>query len=345
MTYGRISLAALLLAAGTVSAGAQERQLTVATWGGTYTQKQRATIIDPFAKEAGVRVLDAPYTGGLGQLRAMREAGNSTWDVVQLEAPDLIAACAEGLVQRLDPAKLANLSDLGPGGASECGVGAVGWSIVIGYNSDLVKQAPRSWADFWDVKTFPGKRAMRRSPQYALEAALLADGVAPAELYATLGKKEGVDRAFRKLDALKPHIQWWEAGSQPPEWLARGEVAMATSYVGRLLEARAEKAPVSFGWGGSFYSVDSWAIVDGTKRKSEAYAFLDYATGAKAQAAFSEIQPVAPVNQKAAALLKPERLAIMPVGDNLKQGTVFSDTFWVENIDALTERFNAWLAR
>ena len=120
---------------------------------------------------------------------------------------------------------------------------------------------------------------------------------------------------------------------------------MATSYVGRLLEARAEKAPVSFGWGGSFYSVDSWAIVDGTKRKSEAYAFLDYATGAKAQAAFSEIQPVAPVNQKAAALLKPERLAIMPIGDNLKQGTVFSDTFWVENIDALTERFNAWLAR
>jgi len=345
MKHSGTTLAAILLVAGAAVATAQERQLTVATWGGTYTQKQRTTILDPFAREKGVKVLDAPYTGGLGQLRAMREAGNSTWDVVQLEAPDLISACSEGLVLRLDTAKLANLPDLGPGGASECGVGAVGWSIVIGYNANLVKQAPRSWADFWDVKTYPGKRAMRRSPQYALEAALLADGVAPEELYATLAKKEGVDRAFRKLEALKPHIQWWEAGSQPPEWLARGEVAMSTSYVGRLLEARAENAPVSFGWAGSFYSVDSWAIVDGSKREADAYAFLDYATGAKAQAAFSEIQPVAPVNQKAAALLKPERLAIMPIGDKISQGIVFSDTFWVENLDPLTERFNAWLAR
>lgn len=336
-------LAAIIcLAAG--AAAAQDNTLTVATWGGTYTQKQRQTIIDPFTKESGIKVLDASYTGGLGQLRAMVEAGNSTWDVVELEAADVINACNEGLIEPLDKAKLEHVADLGKG-VAECGLGAVGWSIVIGYNSAATGDAAKTWADFWDVKKYPGKRAMRRSPQYALEAALLADGVAPGELYKVLATPQGLDRAFKKLDEIKPQIQWWEAGSQPAEWLASGNVVMSTSYVGRLVEAAAEKAPVKFGWNGAFYSLDYWAVVKGTKNTDASYSFLNYATGAKPQAAFSEIQPVAPVNVKAEALLSPERRKIMPVGENLAQNVVFSDQFWVDNTDALTERFNNWLTR
>ncbi|WLE00694.1 ABC transporter substrate-binding protein (plasmid) [Agrobacterium leguminum] len=334
--------AALCLAAG-VSA-AQESTLTVATWGGTYTQKQRQTIIDPFSKESGTKVLDASYTGGLGQLRAMIEAGNATWDVVELEAADVINACNEGLIEPLDKTKLKNAADLGQG-VTECGLGAVGWSIVIGYNSESTGDAPKTWADFWDLKKYPGKRAIRRSPQYALEAALLADGVTPAELYKVMATPAGIDRAFKKLDEIKPQIQWWEAGSQPAEWLASGNVVMSTSYVGRLLEAAVEKAPVKFGWNGAFYSLDYWAIIKGTKRLEASYDFLNFATDAKPQAAFSEIQPVAPVNVKAEALLTPERRKIMPIGENLAQGAVFDDQFWVDNADALTERFNNWLSQ
>jgi len=336
-------LTAIICLAAGVSV-AQDSSLTVATWGGSYTQKQRQTIIDPFSKESGLKVLDASYTGGLGQLRAMVEAGNTTWDIVELEAADVINACNEGLVVPLDTAKLKNTADL-RGGVTECGLGAVGWSIVIGYNSKATGDAPKSWADFWDTKKYPGKRAMRRSPQYALEAALLADGVTPADLYKVLGTREGLDRAFAKLDTLKTNIQWWESGSQPAEWLSSGNVVMATSYVGRLVEAEIEKAPVKFGWTGAFYSLDYWAMIKGSEKTDAGYAFLNYATGAKPQAAFSEIQPVAPVNVKAEELLSPERRKIMPVGENLAQNVVFSDQFWVENADALTERFNTWLSR
>lgn len=339
------SVLGLVLLAGCASTSmAQGRNLTVATWGGSYTEKQRKTIIDPFSKETSVPVLDASYTGGLGQLRAMLEAGNTTWDVVELEAADVINACNEGLIEPLDKAKLANAADF-KHGLTECGIGAVGWSIVIGYNSKLLNDAPKSWGDFWDVQKYPGKRGMRRSPQYALEAALLADGVSPAELYQVLGRPEGVDRAFAKLDTIKKDIQWWEAGSQPAEWLASGNVVMSTSYVGRLLEAEAEKAPVKFGWTDAFYSLDYWAIVKGSPLSEQSYAFLNYATSPKAQAAFSEIQPVAPVNVKAEALLSAERKKIMPVGENLAKNIVFNDAFWVDNNETLTERFNNWLNR
>lgn len=325
-----------------VVGAAQANEMTVATWGGSYTEQQRKTIMDPFTAETGTAVLDATYTGGLGQLRAMSEAGNAQWDVVQMEAADLIQACSEGLVEKLDQAKLTNLADLGHS-VSECGVGAVGWSIVIGYNSAKTDDAPKTWADFWDVKKFPGKRALRRSPQYALEAALLADGVAPDKLYEVLGTPEGVDQAFKKLDQIKGDLQWWEAGSQPAEWLASGEVVMSTSYVGRLVNAASEGAPVKFGWAGAMYSVDSWAIVANAKNQDGAYAFLNYATSPKPQAAFSELNPVAPTNAKAEELLPEARRAILPLGANLAENVPFSDSFWIDNSEALTARFTAWL--
>lgn len=318
-------------------------ELTVATWGGSYTQKQREAIIAPFTASSGINVLDAPYSGGLGQIRAMIDAGNTTWDVVQLGGAETINACAEGLIQPLDQTRLKHVAEFDPTSVSECGIGAAGWSLIIGYNTKLLGSEPKGWADFWDVKTFPGKRAMRREAKYNLEAALMADGVQSADVYKVLGTPEGVDRAFKKLDELKPNIQWWETGAQPAEWLGNGTIAMSTSFIGRILEAKVEGAPVGFVWSGGMYSVDNWAIVANAKNQDAAYDFLNFATSAESQAAFSRIQPVAPVNLKSVALLPNERTAIMPVGDNL--AFRLNQLFWNDNLEVLTERFNAWLAR
>lgn len=319
--------------------------LTVATWGGSYTQKQRAAIIDPFTAASGTKVLDASYSGGLGQIRAMVDAGNTTWDVIQLGSAESINACAEGLIVPLDKSKLEHIKDFDASAVSDCGIGSAGWSLIIGYNTKAVGSEPTSWADFWDVKKFPGKRAMRREAKNNLEAALLADGVSPAELYQILGTPEGIDRAFRKLDELKPNIQWWETGAQPAEWLGNGNVVMTTSFIGRILEAKAEGAPVNFTWSGAMYSVDSWAIIAGSKNEKAAYDFINFATSPEAQAEFSKLQAVAPVNLKSEALLSPERTAIMPVGSNLAKNIHLDHAFWNDNLEALTERFNAWLAR
>lgn len=319
--------------------------LTVATWGGSYTQKQRSVLMEPFTKKAGTEVRDAVYTGGLGQIRAMVEARNTVWDVITLGSPETINACAEGAIVELDKSKLTHAADFPPGGITPCGIGSVGWSLVLAYNSKLTGEQPKTWADFWDLKKYPGKRALRRQPKATLEIALLADGVAREDVYKVMRTPAGIDRAFRKLDEIKSSIRWWEAGAQPSDWLSSGNVVMSTSFIGRILEARAEGAPLGYGWQDAFYTIDYWTIVSGGKNIERAYEFINFASSPEAQAAFSAIQPVAPVNGKSAGLLAPDRLPLMPVGKNLEQNVRYDEQFWNDNLETLNERFNAWLAK
>lgn len=319
--------------------------LTVATWGGSYTQKQRSAMMEPYTKKTGTVVRDAVYTGGLGQIRAMVEARNTIWDVITLGSPETINACAEGAIVELDKSKLTHAADFPPGGITPCGIGSVGWSLVLAYNSKLTGEQPKSWADFWDLKTYPGKRALRRQPKATLEIALLADGVAREDVYKVMRTPAGIDRAFRKLDEIKSSIQWWEAGAQPSDWLSSGNVVMSTSFIGRILEARAEGAPLGYGWQDAFYTIDYWTIVSGGKNIERAYEFINFATSPEAQAAFSAIQPVAPVNGKSVGLLAPDRIPMMPVGKNLEQNVRYDEQFWNDNLETLNERFNAWLVK
>src|SRR5205823_919921 len=136
----------------------------------------------------------------------------------------------EGLFEKLDFSKIGDKADFVPGSISECGIGIFAWSQAFVYDADKVAGTPGSWADFWNVKKFPGKRGLRRSAKYTLEIALLADGVAPDDVYKLLATRQGVDRAFRKLDQIKADTIWWEAAPQPALFLAANRVVMSSSY-------------------------------------------------------------------------------------------------------------------
>ncbi|WP_187172480.1 extracellular solute-binding protein, partial [Enterococcus faecium] len=127
---------------------------------------------------------------------------------------------------------------------------------------------PKGWADFWDVKTFPGKRGMRKGARYNLEFALMADGVPVKDVYKVLATKDGQNRAFKKLDQLKPNIQWWEAGAQPPQFLVAGDVVMSTAFNGRIDAAQREGKNLKVVWNGSIYDLDYWAIPKGSPNKA-----------------------------------------------------------------------------
>src|SRR6185312_8736139 len=116
--------------------------------------------------------------------------------------------------------------------------------------------------DFWDVAKYPGKRGLRKGVRANLEIALLADGVAQADVYKTLATNDGVDRAFRKLDQLKPYIEWWQSEADPSRILASGDVLMTSAPSGEIVTA-AEKGHRAFGvqFANSLYEVDSWGIM------------------------------------------------------------------------------------
>ncbi len=341
-TLLRSVLAAGLLAAfGTASA-----DVTVISFGGASQKAQDKAYYAPFAKASGVKVVPGEYNGEQAKIKAMVEAGNVSWDVVEVESPELVRGCEEGLFEKLDYSKVGNKADFLPAAVSECGVGLFVWSTALAYNADKLKEAPKSWADFWNVEQFPGKRGLRKGAKFTLEFALLADGVPTGEVYKVLGTKAGVDRAFAKLDQLKPHIQWWEAGAQPPQLLASGDLVMSAAYNGRISAAQKEGKNLQVVWNGSIYDVDSWVILKGSPNKDDAYKFIRFASQPENQGVFSGEIAYGPTNLKAVAGIDPKVAAGLPTAEQNLKGAMATDTeFWVEHGEDLEQRFNAWAAR
>ena len=341
------AVAAAVIAGVGFSAPVQARDLTVVGWGGSYQEAQRKAYFDPYIKKSGNKLLDESYNGEMAKIKAMVETSNVTWDVVQVEEAEMILGCEEGLFETLDWSRIGGKASFLPAAVSECGVGTIYWSVILAYDADKIKgDGPKTWADFFNTAKWPGKRALRKGPKSTLEIALMADGVAPGDVYKVLGTKEGINRAFKKLDAIKGDIQWWEAGAQPPQWLAAGDVVMTSAYNGRITAANKEGRNFKIGWDGQVYFIDSWIIVKGSSNIDKAYGFIQLASQPQTQANLAAEIPYGPTHVKAAEFSTPEVLAGLPTSPTNLKTALGSDTqFWVENIEALNERFNTWAAQ
>ena len=195
-------LATALLTAGLALPALAQQQITVVNFGGANGNAQKKAFYEPLEKTAGIKVVPVEYNGEQAKIKAMVETKKVTWDVVEVESPDVARGCDEGLFEKLDYGKIGSKADFIPAAVSDCGIGIFVWSTVMAYNADKLKTAPTTWADFWDVKKFPGKRGMRKGARYNIEFALMADGVKPADVYKVLSTKEGAERAFKKLTEL-----------------------------------------------------------------------------------------------------------------------------------------------
>ncbi len=335
----------LLLAALAGTAAAQ--RLTVTSWGGAYQNAQREAFFAPFMIETGVILTEAVWNGGIGALRDQVAGGSPDWDVVEVRSDELALGCAEGLFEPIDYGAIGGEDQFVSSAVHECGVGNVVWSLLIAYDGAVLGQdPPQSWADFWDTERFPGRRALRRGPQFTLESALLADGVPPEDVYDVLRTPEGVDRAFAKLDELGNDLVWWEDGAEPLTLLANGEVVMTATYNGRIATTnRSTGRDLRPVWPGSLYTLDSWVILRGSSRIEEAYKFIAFVSEAERQAHMSMLIPYGVTNRNARALIDPITQANLPTSPERLAVSLQLDTaFWAENIDPLTERFERWLA-
>ena len=221
------------------------------------------------------------------------------------------------------------------------------WSTAIAYDAAKIANGPQSWSDFWDVIRFPGKRALRKGPKYTLEFALLADGVSEDKLYDALSTREGIDRAFRKLDELKPHLIWWETGAQPLQLLASGEVVMTSAYNGRITGInRTEGRKFKIVWPGSIYAVDSWVILKGAENRALGEDFIAFASRPENLAKLPRFVAYGLPKPEAMRAVPAELEADLPTSSlNIKNAIPLNVDFWIDNSESLTARFNAWLAR
>lgn len=345
--FTRRALAAAALAGPAALAGgrarAQARDLTVVSWGGAYQDAQREAMFRPFQRVTGQRLLEETWDGGMEALRD--RSRTARWDLVQLEGDELLIACEEGLLERIHPGEVGGPGRYIPGTLSDCGVGAILYGFVLAYRRGGV--APEGWADFFDTTRFPGPRAMRRGAKTTLEIALLSDGVAPGGVYPALRTAAGVDRAFRRLEAIRPALRWWEQGSEPPRLLQAGEVSMAVSYNGRIDAAnREDSADLGIVWAGQLLTQDSWAILRDSPNRERAIGFLRFIGNPAVQAGLPPRIPYGVTALGAQDGLPDEVAANLPTApENMRGALRIDDAFWHDNLARLERRFAAWAAR
>jgi putative spermidine/putrescine transport system substrate-binding protein len=334
-----------------VTAGASHAadSLTIASWGGAYQESQAKAFFEPFKKESGANIVTDEWSGETAKLKGMVETGTTNWDVVDVEPGHALQGCEEGWLEPIDYDSLGGKDKFLPGSALECAIGNVAFAYIFAYDaSKFPNGGPKTVADIWDVKKFPGARSLRKSPKSTLELALLADGVAPADVYKVLGTAEGVDRAFKKLDEIKPNVKvWWGAGAQPPQLLADGEVAITTAYNGRIYDAiKSSGKDFKIVWDGAALDWDMWAIPKGTKKLDLAKKFVAFASKPENLAEQTKYIPYGPSSLEASKFVDPAVLPNLPTApENSKTAFSINAQFWADHDEELTERFNNWLAK
>ena len=350
----------------TVAAGAALAQdMTIVSWGGAYSKSQLKAYHEPYSAKTGVNIInDDSSPEAVAKLRAMNEAGNITWDVVDVVASDAIRLCDEGLALEIDPATqlapapdgTSAADDFGDLLVSSCFIPQIVYSTTFGYRTDLVGDTPPSdVCAVFDLETYPGKRSLEKRPINNMEWALLCDGVAKSDVYDVLATDEGQNQALAKLDTIKDSVVWWSAGADTPQLLADGEVIMGSTYNGRLFSVIEEqKQPVAMLWDAQVFDLDGWIIPAGLseERKQRALDYIYFATDTQRLADQAKYISYGPARASSAPLVgKHADLGIemgphMPTDpNNAKNAFLYNYEFWADYRDDIDAKFQAWLAQ
>jgi len=333
----------IVLAAISLGACKTDAHLTVVSFGGAYQDAQRVAYMTPFSAKTGTRIQESEYNGEYGLLRQRATASTGAWDVVSVESGPCMRGGEESIFETL-PNRVFDGKELVAGARRPYAAGHLVFSTILAFQRDLFPNpnAPRNWSDFWNTRRFPGKRGLRRNPRGTLEIALLADGVSPEGLYPL-----DVDRAFRKLDELKPQLVFWESGAQPIQLLANKTVAMTSAYNGRVWDAATkEKLPIAWQFDQGLMEVEFWAVPKNSHNKETAFDFISFSLDAERQAAFDNTIAYGPTNKAALPFLRAEILAAIPSSrDTLPSQVPVNAEWWAANESKVSAQWDQWLQK
>jgi len=347
-------LASAFLLCGVGGAAAQSKEVIMQDPGGAYGEALREVMYNPFEKDTGVKVVTVQEARSGPKIKAQGATGKAQWDLTFIF--DQETTLLSDFLLDIDYSKLSDeakktLATMPDNLKRPKGVALQVIGVAMAYNTQKYANAkPQSWADFWNVKDFPGKRCMPGWSRFVFEAALMADGVDKDKLYPI-----DMDRALKKIAEIKPHVsKWWTTAAQAPQLLLDGEADMCMAYAGRINNLVVnEDAPIDMTWNQGFIYYDFFSIPKGGPNPENALKLLSYRLEAKRAADLSTAYPV-PVPSELvynAADPKVSRLwANNP--DNVKQAIEWNADYWgaPSQVGTLTneeygqEKLNALLA-
>lgn len=331
------SVAAVLVP---LAARADEKTVTIVSWGGRTQDLERDNVWTPIAKQLGITVHEDTI-GQNADVKARVQAGGVTWDIVDIGSAGCVDFAKQGLLEPLDYSQI----DTKGTDASLAQKNWVGWyyfSTILAWNRDALKGAqPTGWADFFDAKKFPGPRALGNDTSSNLEFALLADGVAPDKLYPL-----DVDRAFRKLATIKPDIKvWWQSGAQSVQLVQSGEASLISLWNARAKEAQ-KGANVGYTFNQGVLDFECLLIPKGAPHKELAQKVINGIISADREAAFANALGYGPANALAfeGGRIPADVAKALPSSpENKKLQAVVDPDWWLEHQAAVTERFQEFI--
>ncbi len=315
--------------------------LTFSSWGGVYQDAQLSSLED-FEMTSGARVLgDGPTE--YSKVKAQVDSGNVTWDVVDTDIIWAEMNCGEdGLFMDLDFDIIDTSNIEHEELVGDCYVPAMQYGYVIMYNVDKYPTAPTGWADFFDTKKFPGKRAIAGFEDVGpgvYEGALLAEGVSPDELYPL-----DMDRAYRKLDTIRDSLIYWKTGAESQQMIESGEADMALVWSGRGFTAVENGANYKPIWNQALLIADALGVPKGAKNPEAAMALINYYLGAESQAMVTEKTAYSPVHRDSKPQLSDLGKQYLITEPEISEQIVPTDSkWWAENYDAELDRWVKWL--
>lgn len=352
-------LAASAAAAGSVSLGfpgiarsQRGKSIVVVSFGGTYQAAQRKCFYEPFSAASGVKVIEDTIPTA-AKIKAMVDSKNVSWDVVEITSAVGLSLFADGYLEPIDY-NIVGKADLPQQALLPGATGMFNYSWVLAFNTKHFRKDgkhPRSWADFWNVKEFPGPRGIDAGNRgiTPLEFALLADGVPRDKLYPL-----DVERGWRSLDRIKPHVAKWPTSfAQHMQLLQDGEVVMTTAASNRVVPAMRAGAPIDFVWNEGMLDMTYYAVPKGSRNKEDAMRLIAFVTQAKPQAELMKLQPGGPVNRKAFDYLSPEESQVLSTyKPNADQQWVLNPQWWEQkgktgrnHYQEYVERFAGWVIK
>ena len=320
-----------------------EDSVTFASWGGSLQEAQRKALMNPAEEALGITIRE-DTTNGIADVRAQVLANAVKWDITEQGSNTCVILKSEGRIEPLDYSVI-DTTGVNPAVVDSHWIGVLYYSTVIGWNTDKFgEDGPETWADFWDVEKFPGARAMYAKPYYNLEAALMADGVPMDQVYDVLSTDEGLDRAFAKLEEIKPHVAvWWRSGAQSAQLIKDGEVDMISIWNGRISSAIDDGASAALTFNQGVMDFDCLVVPKGAPNKQLAMKVINEFLKADNQANLPQYITYGPTNEAAfdTGKISPEVAdAVNSSPQNAKNQLVLKSDFYIGKIDELQERFD-----
>ena len=326
--------------------------LTVRDPGGPYVKAFGSAYYEPFNEKYKGEIEVIGVAGKhepTSQIKAMVDTGSYTWDaaLLSLAAHNLLVNEGDGYLEKLEISG-ADWDEIPDNFKTEYIQGSDVYATILAYRHDVYPDmagAPvNGWKDLWDIDGIKGRRAIRKHPFDTIEEAMMADGVAPTDVYAELAAN-GFDRAFASLDKIKPAIDiWWTGGAQTSQLITTGEVDIIPTWNGRAQAAIDGGAPATISWTQGLYGYEGWCILKGGPKMDAARKFVEFCGNAQRQAEHAKWLAYGPVNPNAYNYIAPERAAVLPTeSKNLESMTPIDMVFWGKEKDPATELFNAWL--